>query len=383
MTRWARAVKAYGHPVLFSFNQEPELNANLPNGTASDFTAAWRQFVSIFRSEAVGNVRFLWVMTEHSFTLPATDRRAAAKWYPGDPWVDGMAIDAYNWFTCRPGIINSWTSLQSLIEPFRQFGSAHPDKALWLAEWGSAEDPAVPGRKAQWIREANALFRLPAYAQFEGIAYFNKTYSTPQVQCAWSVESSASARTAFTEISNDPLDAGSLGTGAPGNSAPTASLSSVCSTLACRYDGRGSTDADGTIARWQWDFGDGGTATGAEVAHTYAAAGAYTVRLVVTDNGGASGQATTTLSVGGGSPVRLAGAVVSNRNALQHTVLVPAGMASGVRAAALRHGEQHRRDGKRTHGTDGMGRWSTAQLVPGSAPGCGSAHSLAARPAAR
>ena len=91
-------------------HQEPELTPP-PQRHGQRLQAAWRQFVSIFRSEAVGNVRFLWVMTEHSFTLPATDRRAAAKWYPGDPWVDGMAIDAYNWFTCRPGIINSWTSL--------------------------------------------------------------------------------------------------------------------------------------------------------------------------------------------------------------------------------------------------------------------------------
>ena len=329
MVRWARAVKAYGHPVLFSFNQEPELNVNLQNGTASDFIAAWRQFVSIFRSEAVDNVRFLWVMTEHSFTLPSADRRAAAKWYPGDAWVDGLAIDVYNWFTCRPGVVNAWTSLQNLIEPFRQFGAAHPDKHLWLAEWGSVEDPAVPGRKAQWVRDAQALFKLPAYAQFEGIAYFNKSYSTPEVQCAWSIESSASARTAFAEMSKDPFYGDAYQPGVPTNSSPTASFSGVCSMLTCRWDGSSSSDVDGDITRWQWDFGDGGTGTGAEVSHTYASAGPFTVRLVVTDNDEATGQTTKTMSVGE-AQVRFAGGAVSNRNALQHKVIVPVGMTSGA-----------------------------------------------------
>jgi PKD repeat protein len=54
-------------------------------------------------------------------------------------------------------------------------------------------------------------------------------------------------------------------------------------------DGSGSTDADGTIASYAWNFGDGATATGATATHTYATAGTRTVTLTVTDNAGATG----------------------------------------------------------------------------------------------
>ncbi len=47
-----------------------------------------------------------------------------------------------------------------------------------------------------------------------------------------------------------------------------------------------STDADGFIASWQWDFGDGITSTLQHPAHSYATAGAYSVTLQVTDNDG-------------------------------------------------------------------------------------------------
>jgi len=47
-----------------------------------------------------------------------------------------------------------------------------------------------------------------------------------------------------------------------------------------------STDADGTITAWNWDFGDGAVASGQVVAHKYAIAGDFTVKLTVTDNDG-------------------------------------------------------------------------------------------------
>jgi subtilisin family serine protease len=59
---------------------------------------------------------------------------------------------------------------------------------------------------------------------------------------------------------------------------------------AVTLDGSGSSDPDGAIASFQWSFGDGSTATGATVSHTYAAAGVYTATLTVTDNKGATAQ---------------------------------------------------------------------------------------------
>lgn len=52
------------------------------------------------------------------------------------------------------------------------------------------------------------------------------------------------------------------------------------------FDGTVSEDPDGRIIRYEWDFGDGNTGTGARVDHTYTRAGTFTVTLTVTDNSG-------------------------------------------------------------------------------------------------
>lgn len=59
------------------------------------------------------------------------------------------------------------------------------------------------------------------------------------------------------------------------------------------FDGSGSFDHEGSIVGYHWDFGDGATATGPTVTHTYDMPGIYQVTLVVTDNASNSGIDTT------------------------------------------------------------------------------------------
>ena len=72
------------------------------------------------------------------------------------------------------------------------------------------------------------------------------------------------------------------------NEPPTAAFSYSCDELACSFDGSASTDSDGTIESHSWTFGDGNSASGEVVSHTYANDGTYTVTLTVTDNDGDS-----------------------------------------------------------------------------------------------
>jgi YVTN family beta-propeller protein len=74
---------------------------------------------------------------------------------------------------------------------------------------------------------------------------------------------------------------------APGQS-PTAAFTApdATATVPTAFSGAASSDPDGTIASWSWEFGDGGTATGVSPTHTYSSPGIYTVKLSVTDEEG-------------------------------------------------------------------------------------------------
>ncbi|WP_374009470.1 PKD domain-containing protein [Leifsonia sp. LS-T14] len=83
----------------------------------------------------------------------------------------------------------------------------------------------------------------------------------------------------------------------PPNAPPTASFTSSVNGLTASFNGTGSSDSDGTIASYAWDFGDGQTGTGATTSHPYANAGTYTVKLTVTDNLGAANTSTGSVTV--------------------------------------------------------------------------------------
>src|SRR6266481_825978 len=69
---------------------------------------------------------------------------------------------------------------------------------------------------------------------------------------------------------------------------------------AVNFSSTGSSDPDGTIASYSWNFGDTGnnnTSSSPSPSHTYATAGPYTVTLTVTDNLGATNTATTNAAI--------------------------------------------------------------------------------------
>jgi PKD repeat protein len=68
------------------------------------------------------------------------------------------------------------------------------------------------------------------------------------------------------------------------------------------FDGSSSSDPDGSIVAYAWNFGDGASASGATANHSYSAPGSYLARLTVTDNQGATSSATTTIQVNADLP---------------------------------------------------------------------------------
>ena len=109
---------------------------------------------------------------------------------------------------------------------------------------------------------------------------------------------SGSATTTPVLIHTDDLEATDpSGANEPGNQDPTASFTASTSSLTVSVDGSASSDPDGSIASYAWDFGDGATGTGATATHTYASAGTYTVTLTVTDDASGTGSTTRQVTV--------------------------------------------------------------------------------------
>jgi len=74
---------------------------------------------------------------------------------------------------------------------------------------------------------------------------------------------------------------------------------------AVAFSGTTSSDPDGSIASYAWNFGDNTTDTGATPSHVYASAGTFTATLTVTDNAGATHSASTTVTIGNPPPAVL------------------------------------------------------------------------------
>jgi hypothetical protein len=113
-----------------------------------------------------------------------------------------------------------------------------------------------------------------------------------------------------------------------GNSAPIADAELAPRTgtapQAVSFDGRPSRDPDGSVASWNWDFGDGTQGTSAQASHTYTAAGRYFPKLTVSDNAGATDTFVTEVLIEPATPptatTGAAGAITASGATLSATV---------------------------------------------------------------
>ena len=78
----------------------------------------------------------------------------------------------------------------------------------------------------------------------------------------------------------------------------TFSPSNISVNKEINFDASQSSDVDGEIVSYQWDFGDGNTSTGEIVTHAYSVPGEHAVSLVVVDNDGVVSTHSKTIQVG-------------------------------------------------------------------------------------
>jgi hypothetical protein len=166
-------------------------NGNSPE----DFVPAWRHIVDIFRAEGATNVK--WVFSPNVKT-GCSDYGTL---YPGDAYVDWVALDGYNGGTT----LNEppWQSMSEVFRPsYDELISVAPDKPVMIAETASAE---IGGDKAAWILQAY-LYDIPYdLPRVQAVVWFHENK-----EADWRVNSSAEALEAYKTVINRPEYSGTM-----------------------------------------------------------------------------------------------------------------------------------------------------------------------------
>jgi len=174
-------------------------------------------------------------------------------------------------------------------------GAADINEFDQVVGWSDADG----GRRAFVWDAGNGMRDLNALAAADG----------------WVLESAVAINDAGEIVGTGTLDGQPHGfllalgaTPPPQNRPPIASISTDVAggkaPLEVQFTGSGSSDPDGVVAGYQWDFGDGASSTDADPVHVYTDPGDYLCVLTVTDDGGLTATAQVDIAVqkGRGKP---------------------------------------------------------------------------------
>lgn len=201
--RWAREAAEWGEPLQLRFAHE--MNADLypwglgvSGNTSADYVAAWRHIHDIFTQEGASNVQWVWSPLADTPTSKAVLERL----YPGDDYVDWMALDGYNWGTEGPAL-QEWRTVAEIFGPSYDKLAGISDKPMMIAEVASAEGG---GNKALWIRDGllkDVPSRLP---RVRAVVWFDSNKIMD-----WRVNSSPDSLEAYKDVATSCLYAAEKG----------------------------------------------------------------------------------------------------------------------------------------------------------------------------
>lgn len=186
ITEQAVKIRDWGKPLWLRFAHEMNgdwypwcegVNGNTPG----QYVAAWKHIHGLFTNVGVTNVIWIWspnVIYEGSIPLSGL--------YPGDTYVDRIAIDGYNW-----GIVNNngWQSPTSVFDAtFTEINTITTVKPLTIGETASTE---LGGDKAAWITDFFTWIKQQP-EPFDSFVWFHYNKETD-----WRINSTQTAADAF------------------------------------------------------------------------------------------------------------------------------------------------------------------------------------------
>ncbi|MET3719987.1 MULTISPECIES: glycosyl hydrolase [unclassified Arthrobacter] len=184
ISQWGAALAAWGKPLMLRFAHEMNgnwypwceaVNGNQPG----DYARAWRHVHDLVSAAGANNVNWVWAPNGGGSVDPAL-------LYPGDPYVDTLGLDAYNW-----GATQAWSSWQmpaALFGPhLAQLRTIAPGKQIVMTETASTE---TGGSKPDW--NTALVSYLQTQPDVSGFVWFNFNKETD-----WRINSSTASASAL------------------------------------------------------------------------------------------------------------------------------------------------------------------------------------------
>ena len=187
---WAKAARAYGQPLLVTWGLEmngtwfPWSGTFYGGETIVDyqgttplyagpetFKKAYRYVIDRVRAQGANNI--LWGFHANNYSSPIASWNSMAQYYPGDDYVDWLGLSVYGKMVRTEG----WADfIDMLHRPYLEISQLHPQKPIFLAEWGVGEFP--PGDKAEFI--AKAFTHIPQkYPRIRLAVYWHERWENP------------------------------------------------------------------------------------------------------------------------------------------------------------------------------------------------------------
>ncbi len=190
---WALSAKSFGNELWIRWGHEFNGNwypwsISSNNKDAQLYIAAFRHVRSRFDKVGAQNVRWVWCYNAES--VPNASWNDPARAYPGDDYVDMIAIDGYNFGATLSH--SRWQSFAEVFdEPYEKAVSRWPRKPLIVGETGCA---TTGGDKAKWIRDMDRALKS-RFKKFSGVVWFEA-----EKEADWRMANSSVTREASRNV---------------------------------------------------------------------------------------------------------------------------------------------------------------------------------------
>jgi mannan endo-1,4-beta-mannosidase len=169
---YAEAIRAFHHPVIFSFGHEMNggwYSWGYRHTSAAVFVAAWRHIVNLFRASGANNVTWLWTVN-----VLHPDRRirvpSPVSWWPGSSYVTWVGIDGY--------YFNSSFTFASLFGPTIAAVRELTKAPILIAETAAAPTAGQPAKIADLFAGVH-LYGLLGFIWFDSTHLEDWRISSP------------------------------------------------------------------------------------------------------------------------------------------------------------------------------------------------------------